>query len=100
LCCQTLYPCLHIFSPEGNFIALSEQGYDPLTLGGSGHQESSAIHIANADTLDIINSFTGHGTTIKEDRNKKVIFVAFSEDEKKIMSMSADGVVIVRNINI
>ncbi|MBX0335540.1 hypothetical protein K3G39_20100 [Pontibacter sp. HSC-14F20] len=88
------------FSPEGKYVALSEQGYHPLTLGGSGHQESNAVHIAEAETLNIIDSFIGHGDAIREDFHKKVVFVAFSEDEKKIMSMSRDGVVIVRNISL
>lgn len=88
------------FSPSGNFLSLSEQGYEPLTLGGYGHQESSAIHIAKTSNGEIVDSFLGHGDRIKDDKNKKVVFVAFSEDEKQIMSMSADGVVIVRNIEL
>ncbi len=36
---------------------------------------------------------------IKIDKEKKLIFVAFSEDETKIMSLSNDGVVIVRGID-
>jgi hypothetical protein len=86
------------FSPSGNYLALSEQSYEPLTLGGYGHQESSVIHIAKTINGEIIDSFLGHGDRIKDDKNKKVVFVAFSEDEKQIMSMSTDGVVIVRNI--
>lgn len=88
------------FSPSGNYLALSEQGYEPLTLGGYGHQESSVIHIAKTTNGEIIDSFLGHGDRIKDDKNKKVVFVAFSEDEKQIMSMSTDGVVIVRNITL
>lgn len=86
------------FSPTGNFLALSEQGYEPLTLGGYGHQESSAVHIATTASGEIINSFTGHGDKIKEDISKKLNFVAFSEDESRIMSLSNDGVVIIRDI--
>jgi hypothetical protein len=88
------------FSPTGNFLALSEQGYEPLTLGGYGHQESSAIHIAVTESGEIINSYTGHGDKIKEDIRKKINFVAFSEDERRIMSLSNDGVVIIRDIKI
>jgi hypothetical protein len=88
------------FSPSGNYLALSEQGYEPLTLGGYGHQESSVIHIAKTTNGEIVDSFLGHGDRIKDDKNKKVVFVAFSEDEKQIMSMSTDGVVIVRNITL
>lgn len=88
------------FSPTGNYLALSEQGYEPLTLGGYGHQESSVVHIAKTQNGKILDSFMGHGDKIKEDKNKKVTFVAFSEDEKRIMSLSIDGVVIIRDLKI
>src|SRR5205814_5636306 len=84
------------FSPSGNFLALSEQGYEPLTLGGYGHQESSVVHLAKTLNGEIVDSFLGHGEQIKDDKDKKVVFVAFSEDERQFMSMSTDGVVIVR----
>jgi hypothetical protein len=88
------------FSPTGNFLALSEQGYEPLTLGGYGHQESNVVHIAKTDSGQIIDSFTGHGDKIKDNKTKKVTFVAFSEDESRIMTLSSDGVVIIRDIKI
>ena len=88
------------FSPSGIFMALSEQGYEPLTLGGYGHQESCALHITATSVPTIFDSFLEHGDIIKYDITKKVVFVAFSEDERKIMSMSKDGVVIVRNIDL
>lgn len=88
------------FTPSGNYIALSEQGYEPLTLGGYGHQESGALHIASTSEGTIFDSFLEHGDIIKDDKSKKIVFVAFSEDESKIMSMSKDGVVIVRNIDL
>ena len=88
------------FSPTGKFLALSEQGYEPLTLGGYGHQESNAVHISVTESGEIVDSFTGHGDKIKDNHNKKVTFVAFSEDEKRIMSLSSDGVVVIRNLKI
>lgn len=88
------------FSPSGNFLALSEQGYEPLTLGGYGHQESNVVHIAKTESGAIIDSFTGHGDKIKDDTRKKVTFVTFSDDESRIMTLSSDGVVIIRDINI
>lgn len=87
------------FSPSGDYFALSEQGYDPLTLGGYGHQESNVVHIAETESGAILNSFIGHGDKIKDDIHKKLTFVAFSEDESRIMTLSSDGVVIIRNIN-
>jgi len=88
------------FSPSGDFLALSEQGYHPLTLGGYGHKESNAVHIAKTNTGQLLDSFTEHGDKIKDDKKKKVTYVAFSEDEKRIMTLSSDGVVIVRDIKI
>jgi hypothetical protein len=88
------------FSPTGDYLALSEQGYEPLTLGGYGHQESNVVHIAKTVSGQIIDSFTGHGDKIKDNKTKKVTFVAFSEDERRIMTLSSDGVVIIRDINI
>lgn len=74
--------------------------YDPLTLGGYGHQESNLVYIAKTTTGMIIDSFSGHGEKIRDDKNKKIAFVAFSEDEKRIMTLSSDGVVIVRETKI
>jgi hypothetical protein len=88
------------FSPTGNFLALSEQGYEPLTQGGYGHQESNVVHIAETASGKILDSFTGHGEKIKDNRIKKVTYVAFSENENKIMTLSSDGVVILRDLNI
>jgi len=86
------------FSPTGDYLALSEQGYEPLTLGGYGHQESNVVHIAKTGNGQIIDSFTGHGDKIKDNKTKKVTFVAFSEDESRIMTLSSDGVVIILNV--
>ena len=88
------------FSPSGKYLALSEQGYDPLTIGGYGHQESNVVHIANPETGEILNSFTGHGGVLKETRSSNVAFVAFSEDEKRLMTLSKDGVIFIRDISL
>jgi hypothetical protein len=88
------------FSPTGKYLALSEEGYEPLTLGGYGHQESNTVHISFTETGRIIDSFTGHGDYIKQNQRKKVTFVAFSEDEKRIMTLSSDGVVFIRDLKI
>ena len=88
------------FSPSGKFIALSEEGYQPLTLGGYGHQESNAVHIAKTTSCEIIDSFTGHGGIVEFKKQKKATFVAFSADEKRLMTLSSDGVVILRELNL
>jgi WD40 repeat protein len=88
------------FSPTGDFLALSEQGYDPLTIGGYGHQESNVVHIAQTKSGKIFNSFIGHGEKIKDNKAKKIAFVAFSDDESRIMTLSTDGVVFIRDLKI
>lgn len=88
------------FSPSGRFVALSEEGYNPRTANGYGHQESGAVHIAMTVSNDIIKSYTEHGDKIKDSNSSKVAFVSFSEDERKIMTLSSDGVVLIRNLDI
>ena len=92
------------FSPTGNFLALSEQGYDPISHGGTGHQSSNAVHIARTDNPITFQSFVEHGDKIKDKTNnnykRNVTFVSFSDDEKRIMTLSEDGVVLVRNIDL
>lgn len=87
------------FSNTGNLMALSEQGYNALSRNGSGHQPSTNLHILETDTRKILMSFNEHGDEIKGTKTSNLSFVAFSKDEKRIMSLSKDGVVIVRNIN-
>ena len=83
-------------------MAISEQVYSPLSLGGSGHQESSALFIAKTENPKKYISFHEHADEIKKknDDKKSISFVSFSEDEKRIMSLSKDGVVLVRNIDL
>ena len=88
------------FSPSGNYIALSEQGYDPLSLGGYGHQESESVHIYNLEKDEIIDSFYFHGEPISYDKIKKLTFVSFSEDETKMLSLGTDGVIYFRNLTL
>ena len=86
------------FSPSGRFMALSEQRYDPITLGGTGHQASNTVHVATTEEGRLVDSFRGHGGMVKHDFSNKLVFAAFSEDEHSLMTMSNDGVVIVRSI--
>lgn len=88
------------FSPSGNFLALSEQGYRAVSIGGCGHLNSNALHIANTNSGDIIASFYDHGDNFFHTRSNNLSFVAFSDNEKRIMSLSTDGVVLIRNINL
>jgi hypothetical protein len=90
------------FSPNSSFVALSEQGYDALTLGGNGHQKSTALHIYQKNPLEPKFTFDDHGDRIGYDTRRKenLSFVAFSMDERRLMSISNDGVVVVRNLEI
>jgi hypothetical protein len=88
------------FSPSGNYMALSEQPYDPLSLGGFGHQESETVHILNVKNNKIIDSFYFHGEVIDSNNRKKVKFVSFSEDETKLLSLGNDGVIYFRNLKL
>lgn len=88
------------FSPSGNLMVLSEQGYEPLTLGGYGHSCSCAVHIVSTGNGQIVKSFLDHGAPLEKHSNyKKLTFAAFSEDEKQLMTLSSDGVVLVRNVD-
>jgi WD40 repeat protein len=86
------------FSPTGKYLALSEQGYDPLTLGGYGHSDSCALHVADSNSGEILHSFLDHGDTLRGFKQNKLVFAAFSADEKKLMSLSSDGVILVRKL--
>lgn len=88
------------FSPSGNYIALSDQGYDPLSLGGYGHQESESVHIYNLEKEEIIDTFNFHGEVVDINNMKKLKFVSFSEDETKMLSLGTDGVIYFRNLNL
>lgn len=89
------------FSPSGKYIACSEQWYEPLTLGGYGHIGSCVIHILLASNFKLVRSFKEHGDSFRITNNswKELVFVAFSDDETKLMSLSRDGVVVLRNLN-
>ena len=93
------------FSPLGKYVALSNNGYDPILSGGLGHLESTMIYIRNLKTNKIVYLDSFHGSTIKTIQgnyydSRKLQFVAFSEDETKLMTMSVDGVIIVRDIEL
>ena len=86
------------YSPSGRFMALSEQWYDPIICNGTGHQDSNAVHVISTSDFNLVDSFYRHGAPVRQDRGSKQTFAAFSEDEQSLMTMSTDGVVIVRRI--
>lgn len=91
------------FSPSGKYVAMSSKGYDPILSGGVGHLESSDVFIKNISTDELIYVDSIHGCSIKHitgsfRENRNILFVAFSKDETRLMTMSEDGVIVVRNI--
>jgi len=89
------------FSPTGRLMALSEQGYSAMSLGGMGHWPSKVVKLAtisNSKNIDVIKEYTGFGDSVVENHQKNVTFCAFSDDETKLMVLTKDGVVTVHDI--
>lgn len=95
------------FSPDGQFLACSEQGYIPYrnwdgtTNQNWGHQPSSIVSLRNVETpeTEIIqfNDLSDQGI---EDTHKArtVASVSFSQNNERIMMTGRNGVVIIRNL--
>lgn len=91
------------FSPSGKFIALSRQGYIPYGSGAPhwGHQPSKDVYIAKSDSpMNEIAHYCDHGDEIEGVRTgSSVASATFSKDDKKLMTVSRDGVVVIRNLH-
>lgn len=95
------------FSPSGKYIAMSNQGYKAKSSNKSqnnmwGHKLSSEIFVhLNNESFEEKYYFNDHGDGIKGIGNKanNVAFAAISNDDKKLLSISNDGVIIVRNLD-
>jgi hypothetical protein len=86
-------------------MALSVQGYEPLSLGGKGHVPSNKMFICRTDTHEEIEEWSYQGEGISkllpdDSYSKNLIQAGFSFDDKKIMTVTGDGVVIVRNLHL
>lgn len=93
------------FSPDGNLIALSDQGYIPKNSTDNwGHQPSTFVEIreANIDSqpLDTFNDLSNSGIANVASRSNSVASVSFSNDNKKLMMVGNDGVVVIRNLHL
>ncbi|MCQ2051465.1 MAG: hypothetical protein MJY74_04590 [Bacteroidaceae bacterium] len=92
------------FSPSGKYFALSEQGY--IRSGNSqnrqwGHQPSTSVYLRSADDPGKeICSYNDHGSGIANTGTRTVSMVAFSHDDKHLLSVSDDGVVVIRNLHL
>ena len=76
-------------------MALSNQGYEPISLGGRGHVPSDEVFIYDTSSKHKIASWHDHGDSIAY---RNVTNAGFSIDDSKLMTVSQDGVVVVRNI--
>ena len=97
------------FSPDGDYFACSKQGYicykdsEGRINPNWGHQPSSLVSIrkSNDPQKEIANYSDLSENGIAESYSKEsVASVSFSDDNKHIMMVGKDGVVIVRNIHL
>lgn len=102
------------FSPKGDFIALSNQGYtskydefgEPRDEWG--HEPSTFVEIRSLSDTDnpliSFNDLSEFGIAGCSDKHgncpKSVASVAFSNDNKRLMMVGKDGVVIIRNLHL
>lgn len=90
------------FSPDGSFIALSNQGYIPHNNTDSwGHQPSTLVELRHSSNIArAIVSFTDLSSSGVADTSTScsVASVSFSNDNKRLMMVGNDGVVIIRNL--
>lgn len=94
------------FSPNGQYVALSEQGYVAWNNGRNlawGHQPSCLVSVRKTDSVheeilkyEDLSDEGIEGTSIA----KSVSSVSFSKDNSKLMMVGRDGVVIIRNTHI
>lgn len=89
------------FSRSGKYIAMSDKGYIPYAKNPSnwGHMRSANIYVRCVDGEKELG-YTDHGAEIVGLYNKDVTCVSFSPDDKRLLSVSQDGVIIIRNLHL
>ncbi len=96
------------FSPSGKYMALSSQGYIPYSPDDKnwGHQPSFDVYIAEStNPQEQLAHYRDHGDSIAglgmiERRNISVASATFSQDERMLMTVSCDGVMVIRNLHL
>lgn len=97
------------FSPDGMLVALSNQGYiskydiDGRVNRGWGHQPSTFVEIRNSTDINTplatYNDLSDCGIADVVHK-ESVASVSFSNDNKRLMMVGKDGVVIIRNLHL
>ena len=92
------------FSPSGKYVACSDQNYIDFAhhpISQWGHQPSGNVFIHTADnfteSIEQYNDF-GDGIEGVAFLAGNVSSAAFSQDEKKLLAVGNDGVVVIRNL--
>lgn len=94
------------FSPDGKYMALSNQGYVSYNSKNSnwGHQPSTSvyIHAVNNPNEQIMPTIDDLSDTGIADTNeaKSVSSCSFSLNNKKLMMVGNDGTVVIRNLHL
>ena len=93
------------FSPSGKYVAMSEQGYVRYSSDNNfwGHLPSTNVYIRKCEDLNKdIAHYNDHGDNISGIgvKQQTVSMVAFSTDDSKLLSVSNDGVIVVRNLHL
>lgn len=92
------------FSPSGRYLALSDQRYIDYTHHPHenwGHQPSGNVFIHGIDKFDeCLEHYNDLGEGIEgvAYRAGNVASAAFSQDEKRLLVVGNDGVVVIRNL--
>lgn len=92
------------FSPSGKYVACSDQNYIDYAhhpLGHWGHQPSGNVFIHTTNdfekSIEQYNDF-GEGIDGVAVHAGNVSSAAFSQDEKRLLAVGNDGVVVIRNL--
>ena len=92
------------FSPSGKYIAFSDQNYIPYSPDNDnwGHQPSGNVFIHSVKNVtDCIQNFNDFADGIDGVfRAKTVASAAFSSDEKRLLAVGNDGVIVIRNLHL
>lgn len=97
---------LMCFSKSGKYMALSIQGYDPISLGGIGHLPSNKMFIYTAEKdPKLLDEWEYQGQKVSklspsDPYKKNLVQAGFSDDDSKLMTVTEDGVIIVRNLHL